>query len=138
MHAWLQASLPVSEGGLGMRSAAQLAPSAFLASAAGCASLSKDTLPTCLNCVLSPESAEGLALWNAHVAVQPPESPDDCHQKAWDSPQVSVRLHHLHENVQDPPSRARLLAASCKESGAWLNALLYLRWVSAWMMTPSL
>ena len=120
--AWLQASLPVSEGGLGIRSAAQLAPSALLASAAGCASLSKDILPTRLHCVLSPESAEALALWNAHVAVPPPESPDDCHQKAWDSPQVSARLHHLLENVLDPASRARLLAASCKESGAWLNA----------------
>ena len=61
-------------------------------------------------------------MWNAHIAVPPPESPGDCHQKAWDSLQVSARLHHLLENVQDPPSRARLLAASCKESGAWLNA----------------
>ena len=120
--AWLQASLPVSEGGLGIRSAVQLAPSAFLASAAGCAALSKDILPTCLHCVPSPESAEALALWNAHIAVSPPESPDNCHQKAWGSPQVSARLHHLLENVQDPASRARLLAASCKESGAWLNA----------------
>ena len=90
--AWLQASLPVSEGGLGIRSAAQLAPSAFLASAAGCAALSKDILPIRLHCVPSPESAEALALWNAHVAVPPPESPDDCHQKAGDSPQVSLRM----------------------------------------------
>ena len=33
-QAWLQASLPVSSGGLGFRSAVQLAPSAFSASAA--------------------------------------------------------------------------------------------------------
>ena len=32
---WIQSSLPVSDGGLGIRSAALLAPSAFLASAAG-------------------------------------------------------------------------------------------------------
>ena len=32
---WVQASLPVSLGGLGIRSASTLAPSAFLASAAG-------------------------------------------------------------------------------------------------------
>ena len=32
---WLQASLPVRDGGLGIRSAVMLAPSAFLASAAG-------------------------------------------------------------------------------------------------------
>ena len=33
--AWIQASLPVRQGGLGIRSAAQLAPSTFRASAAG-------------------------------------------------------------------------------------------------------
>ena len=106
----------------GRISAAQLAPSAFLASAAGCAALSKDILPTRLHCVPSPESAEALALWNAHVAVPPPESHGDCHQKAWDSPQAITRLHHLLENVQEPASRARLLSASCKESEVWLNA----------------
>jgi hypothetical protein len=37
--AWMQASLPIRVGGLGVRRAAQLAPSAYLASAAGCFSL---------------------------------------------------------------------------------------------------
>ena len=43
--AWLQASLPVCAGGIGIRSAAQLAPSAYLASAAGCADLVHQILP---------------------------------------------------------------------------------------------
>ena len=37
--AWLQASLPIRAGGLGVRRATQLAPSTFLASAAGCSYL---------------------------------------------------------------------------------------------------
>ena len=37
--AWLQASLPVKAGGIGIRRATQLASSAFLASAAGCWSI---------------------------------------------------------------------------------------------------
>ena len=37
--AWHQASLPIGAGGIGIRRAAQLAPSAFLASAAGCSDL---------------------------------------------------------------------------------------------------
>ena len=44
-NAWLQASLPVKSGGLGIRSFAMLAPSAFLASAAGSSDLTKAILP---------------------------------------------------------------------------------------------
>ena len=46
---WLQASLPALCGGLGIRSAVTLALSAFLASAAGCASLSRAILPNRLD-----------------------------------------------------------------------------------------
>ena len=42
---WLQASLPVRDGGLGIRSAVMLAPSAFLASAAGTTELKALILP---------------------------------------------------------------------------------------------
>ena len=42
---WLQASLPVSEGGLGIRSAQMLASSAFLASAASTLQLQQSILP---------------------------------------------------------------------------------------------
>ena len=42
---WLQASLPVRAGGIGIRRAAQLAPSAFLASAAGSSDLVRQILP---------------------------------------------------------------------------------------------
>jgi len=42
---WLQASLPVGEGGLGIRSAQMLAPSAFLASAASTSALQQSILP---------------------------------------------------------------------------------------------
>ena len=43
--AWLQASLPVHAGGIGIRSTAQLAPSAYLASAAGCTNLVQQIPP---------------------------------------------------------------------------------------------
>ena len=42
---WFQAILPVAMGGLGIRRAVQLAPSAFLASAAGCSDLIHQLLP---------------------------------------------------------------------------------------------
>ena len=43
--AWLQASLPVRAGVIGISSAAQLALSAYLVSAAGCANLVQQILP---------------------------------------------------------------------------------------------
>ena len=42
---WLQASLPVGDGGLGIRSAEMLAPSAYLASAASTLPLRQSILP---------------------------------------------------------------------------------------------
>ena len=43
--AWEQASLPIRYGGLGIRSAVLLAPSAFLASAAGARNVVSSILP---------------------------------------------------------------------------------------------
>ena len=51
--AWSQASLPVRCGGLGIRSAVQLAPSAFLSSAAGSSDLVRRILPDRLD-ITSP------------------------------------------------------------------------------------
>ena len=45
ISAWIQATLPVSAGGIGIRRAVQLAPSIFLASAAGTHSIIYDVLP---------------------------------------------------------------------------------------------
>ena len=42
---WLQASLPINSGGLGIRGSTMLALSAFLASAAGCAMILQSLLP---------------------------------------------------------------------------------------------
>ena len=44
---WIQVSLPIGEGGLGIRSAALLAPSAFLASAASTQELQTRILQSC-------------------------------------------------------------------------------------------
>ena len=53
-----------------------------------------------------------------------PPSPTNTHQqKAWDQPRVQHRFDSLISNASDPHTKARLLASSAKESGAWLNAL---------------
>ena len=46
-----------------------------------------------------------------------------CQQKAWDAPSVQETYQAILASSTEPRSRARLLAAATKESGAWLNAL---------------
>ena len=120
--AWTQASLPVKFGGLGIRSAVQLAPSAFLASAAGSSDLVHDILPPHLQNTPLPNLDDALLLWSQGHVQSPPVGPASHRQKVWDTPKVSAVADALLDNAPDPTSRARLLAASAGESGVWLNA----------------
>ena len=121
-NVWLQASLPIWSGGIGVRSAVHLAPSAFLASAAGCLALTKNILPPRLHNVHPTENIEALALWKSSTTTPPPSDPSSSQQKEWDRPQVLSRFDSLLRKAHDPISRARLLGSASKESGAWLNA----------------
>ena len=120
--AWAQAVLPVGSGGLGIQSASQLAPSAFLASAAGSSELTRQILPPGLQEARCPSHGVALALWSSgHDA--PPSAPASFLLRSWDAPCVSLAYRNLLESAPDAPARARLLAAGTKESGAWLQAL---------------
>ena len=130
-RAWAQASLPVWSGCLGIRSVAQLAPSAFLASAAGSSDLSHQLLPPRLRDATYPEQKEALRVWTIGHQEDSPSATACTHQKSWDTPIVNVAYDQLLESAPDDMSRARLLAAHTRESGAWLNAQ---HWDCAWMM----
>ena len=120
---WIQASLPVKSGGLGLRIAVQLAPSAFLASAAACPVLVHRILPPHLQSAPISNVDDGVAVWAQGHDQRPPEGSGSCLQKSWDAVKVSATAKALLENAQDASLRARLQATSAKESGAWLNAL---------------
>ena len=122
-QALLQASLPVHAGGLGVRQAAQLAPSAYLAPAAGCSTLVHQILPSSCNST-DPNLESAISSWNQGLSVPPPSSPNSTCQCAWDEHHVNTTHTMVLDLVQDQQARARLLAVSCAESGAWLNALL--------------
>ena len=80
---WLQASLQVRAGGIGIRRSAQLAPSAHLASAAGCSELVHQILPPHL--LDNPDFFEtGLDLWREGIY------PASCKQRNWDAPRIEV------------------------------------------------
>ncbi len=117
--AWQQASLPVSMGGIGISSATQLAPSAYLASAAGCSQLISLILPR----AFTPEKhTEAISLWssmadtNIETSITEPEK-----QKQW-TEAVSKRSLELLRERSDDTTRARLSAHEGKAAGAWLNA----------------
>ena len=116
-NAWLQASLPVKSGGLSIRSFATLAPSAFLASAAGSSDLPKAILPPSMVNSKCPVFDVATSLWMQGHATDPLAGS----QRAWDTPHISAAVSHLMENA-DPVSRSRLLSSQQRESGAWLQA----------------
>ena len=93
--AWTQASLPTNLGGLGIRSLAKLAPSASLASAAGC-SLISSMIFLC-NPPLLKVSAfhEAVQLWDANHPhpETPPSSPTAYCRK-------SLGFHSCHQPFQ--------------------------------------
>ena len=66
---------------------------------------------------------EVLQAWNCDNNEPPPSGSDASHQSVWDSPRVQSCLSSLLDKASsDPISSARLLAATKKESGAWLTA----------------
>ena len=121
--AWTQATLPVRCGGLGIRSAVQLAPSAFLASAAACSDMIHNIIPSHLQGTPVPNVSDAKALWTHGHDMPPPEANAQQVQRSWDSIKVTLTAERLLENASDERDQARLRAAFSKESGAWLQAL---------------
>jgi hypothetical protein len=117
---WAQSSLPVSRGGLGIRSASDLSIPAFLASIA----CTKDLVSSIIGStalVPDPDGEVCMAKW--FTLTHSSQYPTTNLQKDWEAPILDKLSFLLLENSTNPQDKARLLAASTKESGAWLSAL---------------
>ena len=117
------ASQPVRWGGLGLRSATDLAPSCFLASVSASASLLDRLLP--VRALSAPDGcrSQALTIWTAMSGSAPPTSSSDIAlQRAWDDPICKSHSEMLISRANDA-DRARLLAGQATGSGAWLHAL---------------
>ena len=115
---WLQASLPVTDGGLGIRSAEMLAPSAYLASAASTLLLQQSILPDSIwmqggvygDIMDRPgQLTKALSANTTH-----PES------LGWTSCSKSKEPNPF--QTPSDVDKARLLAAASAHSGDWLHA----------------
>lgn len=109
----------MSHGGLGCRSSEDVALPAFISSLHS----TSDLVSAILSRVTLAESNElstAVALWGRRSDGLP--CPENYSQKDWDIPLVSLSRDRLLAEA-DQVTRARLLAAGRKESGAWLNAV---------------
>ena len=119
---WLQASLPVRDGGLGVRQVALLAIPAFLASAASTLPLQDTVLMDCpWLCTQNFSFVEYLAIWTSTFG-NPPE-PFPSKQSFWDAPVVASARTSVESSLAEPFQAAVFKAAASRHSGAWLHAL---------------
>ena len=120
---WNQAALPVSHGGLGFRRAGDIALPAFISSMHSVSNLVEAVLSD-VNIVADTEELQGaVELWRERGGDPLSlEGQDKSKQKVWDLPLVERTLNGLLA-AADQTVRARLLAASCRESGLWLHAV---------------
>jgi hypothetical protein len=121
---WEQASLPVRNGGLGVRSVSAIASSAFLASTSSTWQLQNQLL---INSQLPANDLHFDRLkeeWiNKHPSIQPPSGNVSHKQRSWDEPSVVITYNKLLASQPDNYGRARILAAANAHSGDWLNTL---------------
>jgi len=119
---WLQASLPVKDGGLGIRRAASLALPAFLASAASTSSL-QDSILALIPCPSDSFFDTYLQSWSSSFGCSIPTDSLSSKQSFWDRPGVLQDRAIVEAGLRNSEDRARFLAAASPHSGDWLHAL---------------
>ena len=118
---WIQASLPVRDGGLGVRRVSMLALPAFLASAASTLSLQDEILFEC-HCQPDDPLVDSLKSRSSSYGA-PPTGPTSHKQAAWDRPGIVAIKDELQSVLTDPRQKATFSAATAHHSGDWLHAL---------------
>ena len=83
VNQWKQACLPVRDGGLGLRTATSLAPSAFLSSAVSSCDLQLEILPM-LAGIPDTDFTDNLTFWTTLTSGQPITGSGANKQRAWD------------------------------------------------------
>lgn len=119
---WSQASLPVKAGGLGVRLASHLAPSAYLSASHATRVLQSFILGDSMTTDSELEDS-ALGVWSSLTTAPPPSGVSAYKQHAWDKPVVEATFNRLLQYQEDDVSKARLLAASAPHSGDWLHAI---------------
>ncbi|XP_055336548.1 uncharacterized protein LOC129586997 [Paramacrobiotus metropolitanus] len=116
---WSQMTLPVRDGGLGLRTTKALVFPAFLASAFSVVSLVSEIYQPATVALLDSVVEE----WSKWSNCKPPSEESRKFQWAWDRPSIDCVVSSLKAAAVNETDKAVLLAALQRDSGAWLNAL---------------
>jgi len=119
---WLQASLPIKHGGLGIRQVRSLALPAFLPSAASTSDLQSQILLASA-CTSDTHFDTYLADWQGAHGPLSPSDPLPVKQSVWDKPGILSSRTTVESAISDSCHKARFLAAAAPHSGVWLLAL---------------
>ena len=119
---WAQANLPVKAGGLGIRLAKHLAPSAYLAAEYTTRDLQSLILGVSSLANRQYEDLE-LKAWTDLTSSAIPSGNASFKQHEWDKLVVEAEFNRLCLSMTDNISKARLNAASAPHSGDWLHAI---------------
>ncbi len=122
---WNQATLPVKNGGIGIRLATQVSLPAFLSSVSSSSELMLKLLPSRLHItagVNDPAFTLAVEEWKLRAGVSELPVPSD-KQKSWDTSIVKIALERVWSAATNQMSIARLTAAAASHSGAFLQAL---------------
>ena len=121
---WTQATLPVKNGGLGIRCAVDLAPAAFLSSASSTLAIQQALLRLCSASPPDNHFIRVQAEWLTSNSPAPLPPTSIAHkQSAWDEPLITRVVERLVSSADNDLDKARILAASSPHSGEWLHAL---------------
>src|SRR6218665_3903101 len=115
---WIQATLPIRDGGLGVRRVSMLATSAYLASAASTKSL--------VSAILNKDEwgdAHLDELREARKNTKPSSAESIWKQKMWDRPLIDSDKALVSAAYSDPINRARLNAVTSPHAGDWLSTI---------------
>jgi hypothetical protein len=122
-NSWIQATLPIKLGGLGLRDVNKLCYPAFLGSWNSSNQLSSLILPNSISQLNDSANEEAILNWSLITNMKPLEIPTAYDQKIWDEKIHNICHKILLDRMSTNKDQARLLALQEKESGAWLHAL---------------
>lgn len=120
-RAWAESSLPIKMGGIGIRHATEMALPCFLSSINEVSNLVDKLLSEPYR-QIDPARLEAEDIWCKKFGELPHVELRNV-QKIWESHNIAIKIESIRNSLERPTDKARFLANSISESGAWMQAL---------------
>lgn len=120
-QSWKESSLPIKKGGIGIRHASDIALSCFLSSMYNVSNLLDQLLPEPYR-QLDLSKSEAEEQWCERFGSLPDETVR-IYQHSWEIIEIEQKTMKLQDSLSDQADKARFLANTFEETGAWLQAI---------------